>query len=251
ATTITQQVVKLPKSEERLKRAVLRKLIKESEDLQNGIIFCNRKKNVDVIAKSLQSHGFDARPIHGDLAQSFRMETLQAFRDGELKLLVASDVAARGLDIPEVSHVFNFSVPVHAEDYVHRIGRTGRAGRKGHTIMLVTPDESKAFDAVLRVTGLDDINEIDMGDFFTEYEETGSSRGKDKGRGRKSEKSDRADKTEKSERKASSDRKERRTSDRSDDRRSRGRGRRDRDDDVKPVVGFGDHVPAFLQVEAS
>ena len=233
AKTITQQIVRIPSSDDRTKRAVLRKLITDAEELKNGIIFCNRKKNVDVIAKSLQKHGFDARPIHGDLPQSFRMETLQAFRDGNLKLLVASDVAARGLDIPDVSHVFNFSVPVNADDYVHRIGRTGRAGRKGHAVMLVTPEDTKAFDAVLRVTGLTSIDEVDMGDFYGNLAEEAPARGRGRSR--------RDDKAEKVEKSASEDR----------PTRSRRGGRRERDEDAKPVVGFGDHVPAFLQVEAS
>ncbi len=99
-------------------------------DVRNGIVFCNRKSEVDVVAKSLKKHGFDASPLHGDLDQSMRTRTLEAFRKGELKLLVASDVAARGLDIPDVSHVFNYDVPHHADDYVHRIGRTGRAGAR-------------------------------------------------------------------------------------------------------------------------
>ena len=111
---------------------MLRRLIRaEGDSLTNGIIFCNRKVDVDVVAKSLKKHGFDAAALHGDLDQSVRTRILQRFRDGELKLLIASDVAARGLDIPNVSHIFNFDVPIHSEDYVHRIGRTGRAGRLG------------------------------------------------------------------------------------------------------------------------
>ena len=111
--------------------------------LTNGIIFCNRKVDVDIVAKSLKRHGFDAQAMHGDLDQKLRMKILQAFRDGELKLLIASDVAARGLDIPNVSHIFNFDVPIHSEDYVHRIGRTGRAGRSGKSITLCLPSEEK------------------------------------------------------------------------------------------------------------
>jgi superfamily II DNA/RNA helicase len=126
------------------KRAVLRELIKaEGEACTNAIIFCNRKMDVDVVAKSLKSHGFNASPIHGDLDQSMRMKTLDGFRDGSLHLLVASDVAARGLDIPAVSHVFNFDVPTHPEDYVHRIGRTGRAGRQGKAFTIATPSDDK------------------------------------------------------------------------------------------------------------
>ena len=126
------------------KRALLRSLIRaEGEACTNAIIFCNRKMDVDVVAKSLKSHGFNAAPIHGDLEQSLRMKTLDAFRDGNLQLLVASDVAARGLDIPAVSHVFNFDLPSHPEDYVHRIGRTGRAGRLGKAFSICTPSDAK------------------------------------------------------------------------------------------------------------
>ncbi len=126
------------------KREVLRRVISsEGDALTNGIIFCNRKVDVDILAKSLKRHGFDAQAMHGDLDQKLRMKILQAFRDGELKLLIASDVAARGLDIPNVSHIFNFDVPIHSEDYVHRIGRTGRAGRSGKSITLCLPFEDK------------------------------------------------------------------------------------------------------------
>ncbi len=131
------------------KRALLRALIDaEGEKLINGIIFCNRKVDVDILAKSLKKHGHDAAPIHGDLDQSQRTRTLESFRNGQLRLLVASDVAARGLDIPSVSHVFNFDVPGHAEDYVHRIGRTGRAGREGKAIMICEPRDEKNLAAV-------------------------------------------------------------------------------------------------------
>jgi superfamily II DNA/RNA helicase len=112
----------------------------ESRDVKNGIVFCNRKVEVDIVAASLTKHGHDAAPIHGDLPQSIRTETLQKFRDGDLKLLVASDVAARGLDIPDVGHVFNYAPPPKDEDYIHRIGRTGRAGRTGESFTLVSPD---------------------------------------------------------------------------------------------------------------
>ena len=153
ATTITQHLVNLPTSDPKAKRTALRMLIEQAVDLNNGIVFCNRKTEVDIVAKSLKTHGFDAAPIHGDLDQQTRMRTLEAFRKGELKLLVASDVAARGLDVPDVSHVFNFDVPHHADDYVHRIGRTGRAGRLGSTFMIVTPADSKNIDKVTKLIG--------------------------------------------------------------------------------------------------
>ena len=150
AETITQYLVRIPSSDPKMKRAALRALIGRS-DVRNGIVFCNRKSEVDTVAKSLKQHGFDAAPIHGDLDQSLRMKTLAAFRSGELKLLVASDVAARGLDIPDVSHVFNYDVSHHADDYVHRIGRTGRAGRTGQTFMIVTPADDRSLDKVLKL----------------------------------------------------------------------------------------------------
>jgi superfamily II DNA/RNA helicase len=131
------------------KRSVLRALIRqEGEACTNAIIFCNRKMDVDVVAKSLKQHGFNASPIHGDLDQSVRTRTLDGFRDGSVHLLVASDVAARGLDIPAVSHVFNFDVPSHPEDYVHRIGRTGRAGRKGKAYTISVPSDAKYLTAI-------------------------------------------------------------------------------------------------------
>ena len=153
STTITQALIEVkPARKDRSfgdKRAMLRALIKaEGEACTNAIIFCNRKMDVDVVAKSLKSHGFNAAPIHGDLDQSQRMKTLDAFRDGTLHLLVASDVAARGLDIPAVSHVFNFDVPSHPEDYVHRIGRTGRAGRLGKAFTISVPSDEKYLKAI-------------------------------------------------------------------------------------------------------
>ncbi|MCY1647813.1 DEAD/DEAH box helicase [Caulobacter sp. SL161] len=149
---ITQRLVKVPTSDPKAKRLALRALI-EKAGIETGIVFCNRKTEVDIVAKSLKVHGFDAAPIHGDLDQTQRMKTLADFRSGALKILVASDVAARGLDIPAVSHVFNYDVPHHADDYVHRIGRTGRAGRTGEAYMLVTPADDKGFDKVIKLIG--------------------------------------------------------------------------------------------------
>jgi superfamily II DNA/RNA helicase len=134
------------------KRALLRALISaEGDACSNAIIFCNRKADVDVVAKSLNKYGYDAAPIHGDLDQSHRTRTLESFRDNKLRFLVASDVAARGLDIPAVTHVFNFDVPSHAEDYVHRIGRTGRAGRSGVAIMICSGRDEKNLEDVERL----------------------------------------------------------------------------------------------------
>ncbi len=134
------------------KRKLLRALIDaEGDACTNAIIFCNRKSDVDIVSKSLKKYGYDAGAIHGDLDQSVRTRTLDGFRDNKLRFLVASDVAARGLDIPAVSHVFNFDVPSHAEDYVHRIGRTGRAGRSGVAIMICNPRDEKNLADVERL----------------------------------------------------------------------------------------------------
>ena len=135
------------------KREILRRLLRDAKDLQNAIIFCNRKREVAVVYKSLQKHGFSVGALHGDMDQSARTAALDQFRKGEIPLLVASDVAARGLDIPAVSHVFNFDVPHHADDYVHRIGRTGRAGRAGTAISIVTSLDNKSISAIERLIG--------------------------------------------------------------------------------------------------
>ncbi|MBI4922523.1 MAG: DEAD/DEAH box helicase [Devosia nanyangense] len=148
--TIDQKLVRVPNSPED-KRAALRQLIRGEVGLKNAIIFCNRKRDVATLARSLQRHGFSAAGLHGDMDQKSRMETLDSFKTDKLMLLVASDVAARGLDIPAVSHVFNFDVPTHAEDYIHRIGRTGRAGRSGISITLATPSDGKYLDAITRL----------------------------------------------------------------------------------------------------
>jgi superfamily II DNA/RNA helicase len=150
AETIDQKLLKVgatPKD----KREALRNKIRTVKDLQNAIIFCNRKRDVATVARSLERHGFNAGALHGDMDQKSRMDTLDRFRSGSLAILVASDVAARGLDIPAVSHVFNFDVPTHAEDYVHRIGRTGRAGRSGAAITLVTKADTKYVDAITKL----------------------------------------------------------------------------------------------------
>ncbi|WP_428029691.1 DEAD/DEAH box helicase [Ancylobacter sp.] len=152
ASTITQLLVPSAK-EDFAKRETLRDLINNAEALQNGIIFCNRKSEVAVVHKSLLRHGYKAVCLHGDMDQRSRMQALDQFRTGEATLLVASDVAARGLDIPAVSHVFNYDTPHHAEDYVHRIGRTGRAGRAGAAFTIVTAGEVKSLAAIEKLIG--------------------------------------------------------------------------------------------------
>ena len=152
AVTVTQLHVGCGR-EAHEKRDILRQLIRGAKDLKNAIIFCNRKREVALLHRSLQKHGFGAVALHGDMEQPARMAALDQFRKGESPLLVASDVAARGLDIPEVSHVFNFDVPHHPDDYVHRIGRTGRAGRLGTAISIVSPADQKSLAAIEKLIG--------------------------------------------------------------------------------------------------
>ncbi len=144
AETVTQGLVYVGHS---LKREALRALLR-NEAVKNAIIFCNRKRDVDMLAKSLIKHGFDAQPLHGDMDQGSRTATLEKFKRGEIGILVASDVAARGLDVQGLSHVFNFDVPTHPEDYVHRIGRTGRAGMEGRAYTLATDEDAKYVRAI-------------------------------------------------------------------------------------------------------
>ena len=149
---ILQQLVKTGR-EPHDKRDTLRRTIRAADSFKNAIIFCNRKREVALLHRSLVRHGFNAAALHGDLDQSARTAALDSFRSGEVKLLIASDVAARGLDIPDVSHVFNFDVPHHADDYVHRIGRTGRAGKTGTAITIVGPGDGKAVAEIEKLIG--------------------------------------------------------------------------------------------------
>ncbi len=180
AKTVRQRIARLPTGDAKVKRGALR-WIMEREDIDNGIIFCNRKKDVDIVAKSLQKYGLKAEPIHGDLPQSVRTKTLERFKEGDFNILVASDVAARGLDVDTITHVFNYDVPFHSEDYIHRIGRTGRAGRKGDAIMLVAPLDDKNYDQILDLINKDAIEEIDIPDIDS-FPREGKGRGRSGGR---------------------------------------------------------------------
>jgi superfamily II DNA/RNA helicase len=142
----------LVKTSERGKRDTLRGLI-ESEKVHTAIVFCNRKTTVRELAKALQRSGYNAGEIQGDMDQSSRTAELDRFKAGTINILVASDVAARGLDVKGVSHVFNFDAPWHPDDYVHRIGRTGRAGAKGRAFTLVSPSDDEAIDNIQKLTG--------------------------------------------------------------------------------------------------
>ena len=164
------------------KREALRRLIK-SQEVKNAIVFCNRKKDVAILQGSLKKHGFNAGALHGDMSQPARMETLEKFKQGEIQILVASDVAARGLDINDMSHVFNFDVPFSPEDYVHRIGRTGRAGKTGHSFTLATPDEGHLVEAIEKLIGTT-IPRIEIEGLDAVAFEEGDGRRRGRGRGR-------------------------------------------------------------------
>jgi superfamily II DNA/RNA helicase len=156
ATTVatTTQLLARSGREAHDKRETLRRLIRSAQGLKNAIIFCNRKRDVATLYRSLLRHGFSVQALHGDMDQPARMAALEQFRRGEVTLLVASDVAARGLDIPDVSHVYNFDVPMHPDDYVHRIGRTGRAGRSGTAVSIVAgANDAKAVAAIEKLIG--------------------------------------------------------------------------------------------------
>ena len=150
ADTVSQRLIW---TKTREKREVLRGLLRR-ETLQNAVIFCNRKRDIATLLSSLKRHDFNAAALHGDMTQSARLGALSDFKEGRVTLLIASDVAARGLDIPSVSHVFNFDVPSNAEDYVHRIGRTGRAGRTGAAFTIAaTEDDKKYLQAIETLIG--------------------------------------------------------------------------------------------------
>lgn len=147
AITVEQRLIKTG-GKDFEKRATLRDALRSQDNIKNAIVFCNRKRDVSTVWKSLEKHGFSVGALHGDMDQRSRTNMLQGFKDNVIQILVASDVAARGLDIPDVSHVYNFDVPIHAEDYVHRIGRTGRAGREGQAFTLVEKSSMKYLEAI-------------------------------------------------------------------------------------------------------
>ena len=150
ADTVAQHLVW---TDAKSKRRVLRDILRH-ESVKNAVVFCNRKRDISILVKSLTTHGFSAVALHGDMTQSARLEALQRFKDGEVPLMIASDVAARGLDIAGLSHVFNFDVPNHAEDYVHRIGRTGRAGKSGRAFTIAaSKDDHKYVGFIETLTG--------------------------------------------------------------------------------------------------
>ena len=252
--TIKQEVVMFKPSRrdkaDGEKRALLRAMIDgEGEKCTNAIIFCNRKTDVDIVAKSLKKYGYDAAPIHGDLDQSQRTRTLDGFRSGSLKLLVASDVAARGLDVPSVSHVFNFDVPGHPEDYVHRIGRTGRAGRDGKAITLCSTRDEKALDAVEKLIQKEIPRaENPLGNAPAAEEASEEEKPKRSSRSRSKKSDDAPAKDTPAKEPEAQDSKPQKSDDKPKSSSSSSRGgssRRGKSDDNK-TVGMGDHLPQFI-----
>jgi len=265
ATTVVQGLAVVPSRD---KRDALVKLL-EHETVKNAFIFCNRKKDVSALYTHLARKGFSAVQLHGDMAQGSRTETLAKFKDGEVSLLVCSDVAARGIDISAVSHVFNYDIPFHAEDYIHRIGRTGRAGMAGHAYSLATEEDGRLIAAIEKMTG-EPIPRIDVSGFAAvTLDENAAPRGRGRGRGRPEPKpvepprdvapapeprdvQPEAPPPPKRER-VREDHKPTHRSDRPQRgiERGRGRGRHDPDvgvmDQPDNLIGFGDNLPAFLR----
>ncbi len=216
AITVEQfQVNVTPKN----KNDMLHKIL-QREDVKNAFIFCNRKRDVDALSKWLHSKRYDVCALHGDMAQSSRTETLRKFKAGEVPFLVCSDVAARGIDVDAVSHVFNYDVPVNPDDYVHRIGRTGRAGQKGHAWMLVTKYDDKQLEAVVKHIGKV-IEVVDIND------------GKNDSKGERSPVTSSVNKKPAQKKKPLVDKKQ------GKDKYS--------DDAPSDVSGFGDEIPAFFK----
>jgi superfamily II DNA/RNA helicase len=277
---IKQFLVRVPDKAAKAKRDALR-IAMQRDEVKNGIIFANRKRDVDVIARSLQRHEFSASPIHGDLDQSARTATLADFKSGKLRFLVASDVAARGLDIPDVSHVFNYDVPHNADDYVHRIGRTGRAGKTGESVTLIIPGDEKSLAAILKLTK-QDIPDLPLPGANAEAKpgEADAAAPAEKPKRSRSRRKPAADKApeaaphseskpeqvEEPAQAAKSDtppaaqkpsnrnaQKNESKTDKSESRSSRSKSSRRRGggDDLGPrVKGFGDHVPEFINTSA-
>ena len=256
AVTVSQHLA--PSGREPVdKRAVLRALIRGAAGFKNAIIFCNRKRDVAVLHRSLARHGFNVGALHGDMDQRSRMATLDDFRKGAISLLVASDVAARGLDIPAVSHIFNFDVPTHAEDYIHRIGRTGRAGLTGTAITIATSLDRKYVAAIEKLIGrpIPPVA-VEAGDErAAAFRKGRAERAEREGRRRPSARHERKrEEPQGGERRETARNEPQRGRDqqrddgrRNDGRRENVRRPRHREDADAPVIGLGDHVPEFLR----
>jgi len=248
------------------KRATLRRILRGADNFKNAIIFCNRKRDVQVVYRSLEKHGFSVAALHGDLDQRARMAALDAFRNDQVQLIVCSDVAARGLDIPDVSHVINYDAPHHSEDYVHRIGRTGRAGKTGHALTIVTRDDARAIGEIEKLIARK-IDWQDGAELPPADEEDEERRDRRRGRGLRSggrrragegeerAKTDRHPEHHPESRRHHAERPARERVAADEERAAELRpsrfaepARRDRTPrgEERPVVGLGDHVPSFL-----
>ncbi len=237
------------------KRAALRALIAH-ENVRNALVFCNRKRDVGILHRSMVKHGFSAGQLHGDMTQPARMEMLEKFKNGGVRFLICSDVAARGLDSPDLSHVFNFDVPTHPEDYVHRIGRTARAGKEGHAYTLAIREDGKYIDGITRLIGceiprveLDGIESpkgsVDRGESREERPERDRPSGKRRRSRRRGKSSQRGQGDVQAEKqKSGAGAPSAKPSGKPD------QGRREKTSPPKPntpVRGMGEHMPAFMQ----
>ena len=227
------------------KREALRRIIR-SEEVQNALVFCNRKRDVDILYRSLKKHGFAVAALHGDMAQPARLQTLDAFRNNEIPILVASDVAARGLDVIGLSHVFNFDVPYNPEDYVHRIGRTGRAGKEGRSFTIAAPEDAEMVAAIVRLIGRDipafAVEGLDGGEFGEPAPRRSRRRRPANGEAKAAKpkaaktKAVQSDAAPAAEQGSAPPRRTRRKPD----------GGKEKAPPPETVVGMGNHVPAFL-----
>jgi superfamily II DNA/RNA helicase len=249
AVNITQTLVKSGVTPEE-KRATLRRAIRGAENFKNAIIFCNRKRDVQVVYRSLEKHGFSVGALHGDMDQRARMAALESFRNDQVQLLVCSDVAARGLDIPDVSHIINYDAPHHAEDYVHRIGRTGRAGKSGVALTIATRLDTKAIAEIEKLIA----RKIDWAPSAADVEEEAEAPApRREERGRRHEGRQRHERSSASRGRRPDSRPaptapepHRRPDNRPNAPVAAEPRRRSREDYDAPVVGLGDHVPSFL-----
>ncbi len=249
AKTVVQRLI-ASGSKDFEKRAVLRDLIREQDELKNAIIFCNRKRDVSDLFRSLERHDFNVGALHGDMDQRARMTMLHNFKEGNLQLLVASDVAARGLDIPDVSHVFNFDVPIHAEDYVHRIGRTGRAGRSGASFTLVTKRDGRHLDAIEKLIGQTiEWHNGDLSSLSADASDADKPKAKPR-RGSKSASADAATGARSAKAAAGESGKSEPKKKKAANNNENKRGRRRETEDLPTPVGFGDDIPAFMMIGA-
>jgi superfamily II DNA/RNA helicase len=234
------------------KKRVLDAVIRR-EEVKNAFVFCNRKKDIGDLTRWLERKGYKAAPMHGDMPQAQRNETLKRFKDGEIVLMICSDVAARGLDVAAVSHVFNYDVPFSPDDYVHRIGRTGRAGLKGKSWTIgARGDDEKLVDAIERLTKKKiPVVEIDTG---SSSREGGESRDHDHGRdrgGRDRHRGESRDGHHRDERPAPRPQQDDRPrhSDRPRQEQPPRRERQYADDERAKSPGFGDEMPDFFKTK--